>query len=179
MNLKEKKSLVAYFSRKGNNWVNGRVINLTFGNTEVIAKMINEIVGGDLFHIDTVKQYPKGYEETTKVAKQELKNNARPELTDHVLDMNLYEVIFLGYPNWWGTMPMALHTFLESYDFSGKTIIPFCTHEGSGLGSSVKNIEKLCPKAEVINAIAFHGGSVKNAREGVEKWINQITKTRS
>ncbi len=170
----EQKCLIAYFSRKGNNYVNGRIVNLAIGNTEVIAKMIYEIIGGDMFRINTKKTYPTDYMETTEVAKHELKSNARPELTDHVPDMDLYKVIFLGYPNWWGTMPMAILTFLESYDFSGKTIIPFCTHEGSGLGSSVRNIEKLCPKAEVINAIAFHGGSVKNAREGVEKWINQI-----
>ena len=174
MNLKDKKSLVAYFSRKGNNWVNGRVVNLPFGNTEVIAKMINEIVRGVLFHIDTVKQYPKDYEETTKVAKQELKNNARPELSDHIVDMEVYNVIFLGYPNWWGTTPMAIRTFLESYDFSNKTIIPFCTHEGSGLGRSVKDIAQLCPKAEIENAISFRGGSVNNARRDVEKWLNII-----
>ncbi|MFX1497885.1 MAG: flavodoxin [Promethearchaeota archaeon] len=170
----EKKCLIAYFSRKGNNYVNGRIVNLAIGNTEVIAKMIYDIIRGDIFRIDTKKPYPKDYMETTEVAKYELKNNARPELTDHVPDMDLYKVIFLGYPNWWGTLPMAVLTFLESYDFSGKTIIPFCTHEGSGLGSSVRNIEKICPKAEVINAIAFHGGNVKNARQGVEKWINQI-----
>jgi flavodoxin len=170
----EKKCLIAYFSRKGNNYVNGRIVNLAIGNTEVIAKIIDDIIGGDMFRIDTKKRYPTDYTETTEVAKHELRNNARPELTDHVPDMDLYKVIFLGYPNWWGTMPMAVHTFLESYDFSGKKIFPFCTHEGSGLGSSVRTIEKICPKAEVINPIAFHGGSVKNAREGVEKWINQI-----
>jgi flavodoxin len=173
-----KRSLIAYFSRKGNNWVNGRIVNLPIGNTEVIAKMINEIIGGDMFHITTLKSYPEDYEETTKVAKQELKNNARPELSERVVNMELYNIVFLGYPNWWGTLPMAVHTFLESYDFSRKTIIPFCTHEGSGLGSSVRNIEKLCPNAEIKNAISFRGGSVKNARSEVEKWINQITKVR-
>ncbi|MFX1382353.1 MAG: flavodoxin [Promethearchaeota archaeon] len=174
MDQRDKKYLIAYFSRKGNNWANGRVVNLPIGNTEVIAKMINEIIRGDLFHIDTVKQYPEGYEETIKVAKQELKNNARPELSDHIADMESYNVIFLGYPNWWGTTPMAIRTFLESYDFSNKTIIPFCTHEGSGLGRSVKDIAQLCPKAEIKNAISFHGGSVSNARRDIEKWLNII-----
>ncbi len=173
MNLGEKKCLIAYYSRKGNNYVSGRIVNLPIGNTEVIAKMINEITGGDMFRIDTIESYPEDYEETTEVAKQELNSNARPELLNHVADMDAYKVIFLGYPNWWGTMPMVVHTFLESYDFSGKTIIPFCTHGGSGLGSSVRDIAKLCPKAEIVNAISFRGGSVKNARGEVEKWIQK------
>ncbi|MFX1445126.1 MAG: flavodoxin, partial [Promethearchaeota archaeon] len=147
---------------------------LPIGNTEVIAKMINEFTGGDMFYIDTVKPYPEDYEETTKVAKQELKGNARPELLDHVADIDAYNVVFLGYPNWWGTMPMAVCTFLESHDFSGKTIIPFCTHEGSGLGNSVKIIVRLCTKAEIIDAISFRGGSVENARSEVENWLNKI-----
>ena len=133
--------------------------------------MIQEITGGDLFRIDTIKSYPEGYDETTEVAKQELRSDARPELVNQVTNIDEYDIVFLGYPNWWGTMPMALWTFLESYDFSGKTIIPFCTHEGSGLGRSVRDITKLSPKAEVANAIAFRGGTVKTARGEVERWI--------
>jgi flavodoxin len=172
MDLKEKKCLIAFYSRKGNNYLNGSIVKLEIGNTEVIAKMINEIIGGDIFYINTIKPYPEDYEETIKVAKKELKNNARPELSDYIADMKAYNVIFLGYPNWWGTTPMAVRTFLESYDFSNKIIIPFCTHEGSGLGSSVRDIEQLCPKAEIKNPISFRGGSVKNARSEVEDWLN-------
>lgn len=172
MDLKEKKCLIAFYSRKGNNYLNGNIVKLEIGNTEVIAKMINEFIGGDMFFIDTIKPYPEDYEETIKVAKQELRTNARPELSDHIADMEAYNVIFLGYPSWWGTTPMAVRTFLESYDFSNKTIIPFCTHEGSGLGSSVKDIAKLCPKAEIKSAISFRSGSVKNARSEVEDWLN-------
>lgn len=172
MDLKEKKCLIAFYSRKGNNYLNGSIVKLEIGNTEVIAKMINEIIEGDMFCIDTIKPYPEDYEETTKVAKQELKNNARPELSDHIADMGAYNIIFLGYPNWWGTTPMAVRTFLESYDFSNKTIIPFCTHEGSGLGKSVKDIAQICPKAEIKDAISFRGGSVKSARGEVENWLN-------
>lgn len=171
MDLREKKSLIAFYSRKGNNYVNGNIVNLEIGNTEVIARMINEIIGGDIFCIDTLKPYPEDYEETTKVAKQELKTNARPELSDNFEDIGPYDVIFLGYPNWWGTTPMAICTFLESHDFSNKTIFPFCTHEGSGLGSSVRDIAGICPNAEIKNAISFRGGSVKNARSEVEKWL--------
>lgn len=173
MDLRKKKCLIAFYSRKGNNYINGSIVNLGIGNTEVIAKMINDIIAGDLFRIDPVKLYPEDYEETTKVAKQELRINARPELSGHIADMEAYNIIFLGYPNWWGTAPMVIRTFLESYDFSNKTIIPFCTHEGSGLGSSVRDIAQICPKAEIINAIAFRGGNVKDSRRDVEKWIQK------
>ncbi len=178
MSSREKKCLIAYYSRKGNNYVSEKIVNLPIGNTEVIAKMINEVTGGEMFRIETVKPYPEDYEETTEVAKRELNRNARLELSNQVAGMGAYGTVFLGYPNWWGTMPMAVHTFLESYDFSGKTIIPFCTNEGSGLGRSVQDITKLYPKAEVINAIAFRGGSVKDARGEVEKWIQNSQESR-
>jgi flavodoxin len=122
MNLKEEKCLIAYYSREGNNYVSGKIVNLPIGNTEVVAKMIKEMIEGDIFRIDTVNSYPAGYRETTEVAKKEQHENARPELSNHVKNMDSYNVIFLGYPNWYGTMPMLMFTFLEEYDFSGKTI---------------------------------------------------------
>ena len=139
------KVLIAYFSRSGNNYVGGSVKNLRQGNTEVAAALIQKIAGGELFRIDTVKAYPADYHETTRVAQKELRQNARPELRGRVDTMGDYDLVFLGYPNWWGTMPMAVHAFLEAYDFSGKTILPFCTHEGSGMGRSEADIQKLCP----------------------------------
>jgi len=119
--MAKSKSLIAYFSRKGNNYVGGSIVNLPIGNTEVIAKKIQELTGSDMFQIKTVKSYPDDYTETVNVAKEELRENARPELTETIDDMGSYDVIYLGYPNWCGTMPMAVFTFLESYDFSGKT----------------------------------------------------------
>jgi flavodoxin len=151
--------------------VSGKIVDLPIGNTEVIAKRIQEATGEELFHIDTKKQYPKEYQEMTAVADKEFHGNARPELSNHVVGMDGYQVIFLGYPIWWGTMPMAVYTFLEEYDFSGKTIVPFCTHEGSGLGTSVKDIARLCPKANVMDAKAFLGSTVNDARGEVERWI--------
>ncbi len=174
MNSNNKKSLVAYFSRKGNNYVSGSIVNLSIGNTEVIAKMIQEKIGSDTFHIEAVKPYPTDYTETTNVAQEELSKNARPKLTAHVENMEAYDMIFLGYPNWWGTMPMPVFTFLEEYDFAGKTIIPFCTHEGSGFGNSEKDIMKLCPKAEVLYGKSFHGSSVKSAQKDVAEWIDKV-----
>jgi flavodoxin len=173
MKLENSQILIAYYSRKGNNYVNGSIVNLSIGNTEVIAKMIHDFMGGAIFQIETIKKYPDDYESTTEVAKQELRNNARPELSKKVENMAMYNIIFLGYPNWWGTMPMAVHLFLESYDISGKIIIPFCTHEGSGLGNSVRDIKKICPKSEIKNAIAFRGGNVSNSKLDVENWINE------
>src|SRR5574342_89765 len=163
MNATDKKCLIAYFSRKGQNYVSGRIVDLKVGNTEVAANMIQKITGGDMFHIESVTAYPKDYTETTEVAKNELSAKARPKLTGQVENMGAYDVIFLGYPNWWGTAPMPVFTFLESYDFSGKTIVPFCTHEGSGMGHYEKDIVKACPKATVLEGIAIHGTSASSA----------------
>lgn len=174
MNLKEEKCLIAYYSRTGNNIVGGRIENLQEGNTDVVARMIQKITGGDLFRIDTVKTYPEDYMETTEVAKKELNEDFRPELTSHLDNVDSYDVVFLGYPNWWGTMPMAVFTFLEEYDFTGKTIIPFCTHEGSGLGRSESDIAKLCPQSNVLDGLAIRGGDVKNAENSVSKWLHGL-----
>jgi flavodoxin len=165
------KILIAYYSRKGSNWVSGKIAHLATGNTEVIAKKIDGLVGGDLFEINTVKPYPLDYTETTRVAKDELRRNFRPELTDRVKKMDDYDVIYLGYPNWWNTFPMAVFTFLESYDFSCKTIVPFCTHEGSGLGSSERDIQRVCPGATVLAGIAIRGSSVAGADSIVKNWV--------
>jgi flavodoxin len=173
MSNTNKKCLIAYYSRKGNNYVGGNIVNLPIGNTEVIAKKIKGFIGGDLFEINTVKPYPLDYNETIDVARDELRKNARPELTDKVKKMADYDVIYIGYPNWWGTFPMAVCTFLESYDFTGKTIVPFCTHEGSGIGGSERDIKKLCPNAKVLPGLAIRGGSVAGADNLVKNWLSR------
>ena len=175
MNVTNKKCLIAYYSRKGQNYVSGRIVDLKVGNTEVVANMIQKITGGIMFHIESVTAYPKDYTEATEVAKNELRAKARPKLTGQVENMRAYDVIFLGYPNWWGTMPMPVYTFLESYDFSGKTIVPFCTHEGSGLGHSEQDIAKACPKATVLKGIAIHGTSASSAVSNVSSWIDELS----
>lgn len=173
MSDSEKKILIAYYSRKGQNYVGSRIVNLPVGNTEVAAKMTQEITGGDLFEICTVKSYPADYTETTEVATVEKRNNARPELSTHVNNMDQYDTIILGYPNWWGTFPMAVFSFLEEYDFTGKTILPFCTHEGSGMGGSERDIKKLCPNAMILTGLAIRGGSVKSADSSLKTWISK------
>jgi flavodoxin len=175
--MSKTKGLIAYYSRAGNNYVNGSIVNLPVGNTEVAAKMIQKLTGSDIFRIDTVKTYPEGYQETTEVAREELRRNARPEITGHVDNMADYSVIYLGYPNWWGTMPMAVFTFLEAYDLAGKTIVPFCTHEGSGMGRSESDIRKLCPNARVLKGIAIKGGSVQRANNEIADWLTQVERS--
>lgn len=168
------KSLIAYFSRKGNNYVGGSIVNLPVGNTEIAARKIQKLTGSDLFQIKTAKSYPEDYTETTNVAQEEQRKNARPELTEIVDNMGAYDVIYIGYPNWYGTMPMAVFTFLEEYDFSGKTIAPFCTHEGSGMGRSVRDINELCPNAKVLSGLAIRGGSVERADKDIANWIKNM-----
>jgi len=168
------KSLIAYFSRKGDNYVGGRIVNLPIGNTETAAKMIQKLTDGDVFKIATLKEYPSDYHECTEEARKELRQNARPELSGRVERLEDYHVIFLGYPNWWSTMPMAVYAFLEAYDFSGKIILPFCTHEGSGMGHSESDIKKLCPNAKVLKGLAIIGGSVQGAEKEIANWIQKV-----
>lgn len=172
--MKSPKSLIAYFSREGNNYVGGAIINLPVGNTEVMAKKIQGLTGSSIFKIETVKTYPDDYNETTDVAKQEKKQNARPELTAAVEEMSSYEVVYLGYPNWWGTMPMAVFSFLEAYDFSGKTLVPFCTHEGSGMGNSERDIKRICPNTKILTGLATVGGTVEKAEGQVRDWLASL-----
>ena len=180
-----KKTLVVYFSRVGISSFRKDVDVVTsaslnagdaglIGNTEIIANMVQEAVGGDLFQIVTVKSYPEDYRETTDVASEEQGQDARPELATHVENMGDYDVIILCYPKWWGTIPMPVFTFLEEYDFSGKTIAPLCTHEGSRLGRSVTDITKLCPQAIILEGLAIRGGDVKNAQDEVAGWLRKI-----
>ena len=174
--------LVAYFSRVGNTvWEDGvdavtsaslNVVNGEYaGNAQIIAQMAQEVTGGDLFLIQTENTYPSDYRKTTDVAADEQNNNARPALSSHVENMEQYDTIVLIYPNWWGTLPQALFTFLEEYDFSGKTILPLCTHGGSRMGSSERDIASLCPDANLLEGLAVSGSSAASAQSDVEKWV--------
>lgn len=170
----ESKILIAYFSRAGENYNVGYIKK---GNTEIIAEMIADETGGDLFHIQTATPYPEDYDECTKVAKQEQNENARPKLLGDINKLDDYDVIFLGYPNWWGDMPMAVYTFLEGHDFGGKTIIPFCTHEGSGLSNTKSSIESTCSGATVLDGLSIRGSVAQNsqdeAKTAVVKWLKE------
>lgn len=164
------KILIAYYSRKGENYWSGSIKNLEKGNTQIIAEYIQEATGGDLFEINTVAPYPADYHKCTEVAKIELRHNARPALSCVLENLNDYDVIFLGYPNWWGTCPMAVLTFLDSCDFDGKKLFPFCTNEGSGMGDSERHIKKECPRASIGKGLAITGHRAIFAREETVDW---------
>lgn len=165
------KILVVYYSRAGQNYVSGTIRSLTVGNTETAAKKAALLAGAEVFSIETVKPYPADYNETTKVAQDELRRMARPQLVGAVANLADYGVVVLGYPNWWGTMPMAVYTFLESYDWAGKTILPFCTHEGSGLGRSEAEVRRVCPRATVLPGLALKGSDVGRSDEALRRWL--------
>lgn len=171
----EGKILIAYFSRADENYQVGYV---TKGNTQIIAEAVAEATGGDMYRIETETPYPKEYKATTDIAKREQNENARPKLKTVPPDTGPYKVIFLGYPNWWGDMPMVVYTFLESYAsgaFAGKRIIPFCTSGGSGLSGTVGTIGKLCAGATVGNAFMMSGAEAQafsgSAQEKVANWL--------
>ena len=164
--------LIVYFSRSGNNYVNGSIVNLPTGNTEIIAGFIHELTGAELFKLEPVKKYSADYTECTNEAKRELNSGARPEVVSYPEKIDA-DTIYLGYPNWWGTMPMCVYTFLERYDFTGKIIKPFCTHEGSGLGRSEREIQRVCPGAKVERGLAIHGADASKSRNLVENWLKR------
>ena len=160
--------LIAYFSRTGENYGVGYIEK---GNTSIVADIIAEQTGGDLFEIRTLSAYPDNYDEATELAKQEQDVNARPELADNLNDISDYDVIFIGYPIWWSDMPMAVYTFLESHDLSGKTIVPFCTHAGSGLSSTESSTSSMFPNATISAGLAISGTTAQNNYEEAEQAV--------
>jgi flavodoxin len=154
------KILVVYFSKTG--------------NTREVANQIHKLVGGDIFEIQTVKKYPDDYEELKKVAKEELASKYKPELNTKIENIRSYDLIFIGYPIWWDTFPAPVRTFLSEYDFSGKTIILYCTHLGSHLGQSITDISLLCPGSTLLEGIAISGRDVKNAKNELIAWLQKI-----
>ena len=165
--------LVIYFSRSGENYFGGELKNIEKGNTEVIAEYIHEITGADLFKVEPAVEYPEDYMKCIDVAKKEQQKDARPEIKETLTDISSYDTIFIGFPNWWGTLPMPMFTQLEQLDFEGKTVKPFVTHEGSGFGTSKKDLKKLCAGAEIKKGLSIPGVEVGNAKANVEAWINE------
>lgn len=165
-------SLIAYFSRADENYFSGALRVVPVGNTEIAAELLQTITGAELFKIEPLAPYSKSYNECINQAQEDQRRDARPELEEYPDSLDGYDTIYLGYPNYWGTMPMAVFTFLEHFDFTGKTIRPFCTHEGSGMGHSEQDIRRLCPGTKVEKGLAIHGGGVKNAEGALRKWAN-------
>ncbi len=167
-------TLIAYFSHAGQNYSHGAIVNLPVGNTEVVANKIHSMIDSDLFYIDTVKKYPDDHMAKIDIAKKEFNEGARPELTAQVENMDGYNTVILAFPNWWTTMPMAVFTFLESYDFSGKTICPLITHGGSGFSNSLHDIKRLCPDADITEGLAINGDDAATCDKVLEQWLTAI-----
>ena len=165
--------LIAYFSRPGKNYVGGRIVDLAIGNTEVAAKTAAGLCGGKLFRIEPAHPYAGDYETCIEEAKAELKADARPALAAVPGDLAAMDTVVLCYPNYWGTMPMPVWTFLESAAFDGKTILPLCTHEGSGMGYSERDLKRLCPGADVAKGLAIPGSAVQRAEAEIGAWLKK------
>ena len=163
--------LIAYYSRAGENYFGGVYKRIAVGNTEKAAQMIAEITGGDLLKIEQAQPYSENYQACIAEAKRDLQAHARPEVLNLPDNLDQYDEIYLGYPNYWGTMPMAVYTFLDHYDLTGKTIHPFCTHEGSGLSGTEGDIRRAAKGASVAKGLAIHGSGVDGAKSAIEKWI--------
>lgn len=167
------KILTVYYSRKGENYFPGGIRSVDKGNTAYCAEYIQSAVGGDLFEIDTVKPYAEGYRACCAEAAQEAKDNARPAIRGFVEDVSGYDAIFVCYPNWCGTMPMCVLTFLEHYDLTGKRIIPLCTNEGSGMGHSEADLAKACPGAVLLPGLSVRGHQATDSQEVIAAWAKK------
>lgn len=175
------KMLIVYFSYPEPDGVDASsgasrlvINNAVVGSTEFLANVIEEATGADVFRIETARQYPASHEPLVAQARQELDNGVRPALATRIENLEQYDIIFIGYPNWWGDMPMPLYTFLESYDFKGKTIVPFNSHGGSGLSETVDSIRDLQPEATVTNGFTVSRNTVGSATDDVLAWLERL-----
>ena len=168
--MKDKKSLIVYFSRADENYFGGEMRYVDKGNTEVIAEYIKDIVGADIFKVEPLNPYPADYMECIEEAKVRTKEHNAP-IKKNIPDISEYEVIYVGSPIYWGGMPEELFTALEGLDYSGKVVRPFTTHEGSGLSGVPRQLKEICAGAEVLDGLAIVGSQVNNSKKKVEDWI--------
>lgn len=167
------KNLIIYYSRKGENYWNGSIKSIPKGNTKIVAEFIQKAVGGDLFEVETVKEYAVDYYECIEDAKAELRSNARPELKKYLTDISQYDNIVVAGPCWWGTYPMAVISQLEKLNFTGKKVFPVMTHEGSGQAGSAAALKKYCKGATVGNGLAVHGADAAKSERTVANWAKK------
>ena len=165
------KTLIAFFSRADENYFGGAMRYVKVGNTEIVAGIIKDLIPADTFKIEMKNPYSPVYMTCIEEAKKDLRAKARPELVSMPESIDEYDTVILAYPNYWGTMPMAVYTFLENFDFSGKTILPLCTNEGSGMGSSEREIKKTCPGAVVKKGLPITGSAAASSKSSVERWL--------
>lgn len=166
------KTLIAFFSRADENYFGGAMRYVKVGNTEIVVGLMKEMIEVDTFKIEMKNPYSPVYMTCIEEAKKDLRAKARPELVSMPDSIDEYDTVVLAYPNYWGTMPMAVYTFLEAFDFSGKTILPLCTNEGSGLGGSERDIKRACPGAKVKSGLSITGSNADGSGNKVKKWLS-------
>lgn len=167
------KNLVIYFSRKGENYVNGKIRNIEKGNTEYVAEFIQKNFGADLFKVETVKEYSKSYMDCIREAQKELDSDEHPQLRNYLEDISEYDNIFIAGPCWWGTYPMSVFAAIENLDFTGKKVLPIMTHEGSGMGHSENDLMKSIKGAQFVKGLAIHGASASGSEKTVCDWVRK------
>lgn len=165
------KTLIAYFSRADENYFGGAMRYVKVGNTEIVANIMKDLTGADMFKINMKDPYSPVYMTCIDEAKRDLREDRRPELTEYLDSIDQYDTIILAYPNYWGTVPMAVLTFLDRYSFEGKTILPLCTNEGSGMGSSEKDVKKHTDGANVLKGLSVTGSRAADSEAEVSKWL--------
>ena len=166
-----RKTLIAFFSRADENYFGGAMRYIKVGNTEIVCDLIKEMIPADTFRIEMKEPYSPVYMTCIEEAKKHLREKARPELVRYPDSLDAYDTVILAYPNYWGTIPMAVATFLERYDFTGKTILPLCTNEGSGMGGSERTIKQCAPGADVKKGLPVTGSYAAKSGESVRRWL--------
>ena len=167
------KTLIAFFSRADENYFGGAMRYVKVGNTEIVCGLMKDMIEADSFKIEMKDPYSPVYMTCIEEAKKDLRNNARPELVSMPESLDGYDTLILAYPNYWGTMPMAVVTFLESFDLSGKRILPLCTNEGSGMGRSEQDIKKYAPGAKVEPGLSITGSRASDSAGSVRAWLKK------
>lgn len=166
------KTLIAFFSRADENYFGGAMRYVKVGNTEIVCGIMKDMIQADSFKIEMKNPYSPVYMTCIEEAKKDLRDKARPELVRMPESLDEYSTVILAYPNYWGTMPMAVVTFLEHFDFTGKTILPLCTNEGSGMGGSERDIRRYAPGADVKKGLSVTGSEAANAGPALQRWLS-------
>jgi flavodoxin len=180
------KILIAYFTQpentSGTDAVSGASVQISggqkIGNIEFVAKMIQEKTGGEFFEIKTQNQYPKTHNALLDYTQKELGDRQKPRLSTHISNMNEYDIIFIGYPIWWYTLPMVIYSFLDEYDLSGKTVIPFCVHGGSGFADTIRRITEQEPRAKMLEGFTVSRNTVARSERDVTAWLRRLGMTK-
>ncbi len=167
------KTLIAYFSRADENYYGGAMRYVKVGNTEVVCGILEDLIPADTFKIEMKEPYSPVYMTCIEQAKEDQRTKARPELVSLPDSIDAYDTVILAYPNYWGTMPMAVFTFLEAFDFSGKTILPICTNEGSGMGGSERDLKRVCKGATVKKGLSILGSEAENSEASLKQWLTE------